>query len=280
MSLAYVGTAARDLIYAYSHDLGTPIIHAYSNDGRSDYHALLVEYGTPKVAWLSGTSRTHGVMRCESRRPNAPPSVLSPANDWASADFDRRHILRASASYGVSASRLPRLLRTLCEDWQIDVVGLMQSGTPFSIWAGRGFAGGIYELRPNLLTDEPMWLPDSNSPTGWSLNAAKFAFQEGQGNLGRNIFRGPTLHQMDVLLSRQVRLKRIVVQFRLDAFNVFNIPNFAPPIGLLDDSPSFGRPDRSYADGLGTGTLARGGLVPIHQIGGPRSLQFGLRLSY
>jgi hypothetical protein len=293
VSLGYVGTAARDLIYPYSHDLGTPIIYTYSNDGRSDYHALLVDYVRRRTRGVQGRisySWSHAIDldSGESLRPNAPPSVLPPTNDRASADFDRRHVLRVSASYGVPTPALPRPLRTLCEDWQIDVVGLMQSGTPFSVGGIRPFAGGFYELRPNVASEEPMWILDPESHANWSINAAKFVFaqttqgvlpQNTQGNLGRNTFRGSTLRQVDLSLSRQVRLKRIVAQLRLDAFNVFNIPNFAPPIGVIGHA-SFGRPDRSYAEGLGTGTLSRGGLVPIHQIGGPRSLQVGLRLTY
>jgi hypothetical protein len=44
VSLGYVGTAGRNLLYGYSYDLGTPIINVYSNDGRSEYHAFLMEY--------------------------------------------------------------------------------------------------------------------------------------------------------------------------------------------------------------------------------------------
>ena len=44
LSVAYVGGAGRDLIYWHAYDVGVPLVQAYSNDARSDYHALLVEY--------------------------------------------------------------------------------------------------------------------------------------------------------------------------------------------------------------------------------------------
>ena len=44
LSVAYVGGAGRELIYWHAYDVGVPVVQAYSNDARSDYHALLLEY--------------------------------------------------------------------------------------------------------------------------------------------------------------------------------------------------------------------------------------------
>ena len=79
------------------------------------------------------------------------------------------------------------------------------------------------------------------------------------GNLGRNTFIGPNYWVLDTSLLKNVTVsERLHLQFRIEAFNVFNRTNF-----LLGDnnigSPSFG--------------LA-GGTHP------PRNLQFGLKMSY
>jgi hypothetical protein len=58
-----------------------------------------------------------------------------------------------------------------------------------------------------------------------------------------------------------------------------NHPNFAPPIGDLSD-PSFGLSTQMLGQYLGGGSLGRGGLSSLYQIGGPRSIQFALKLSF
>jgi hypothetical protein len=67
---------------------------------------------------------------------------------------------------------------------------------------------------------------------------------------------------------------------RVDAFNVLNAANFGPPQTDYAQTSAFGRPFQSYADALGTGTLTRGGLMPVQQVGGPRSIQLTLRLDF
>jgi hypothetical protein len=50
------------------------------------------------------------------------------------------------------------------------------------------------------------------------------------GNSGRNAFRGPKFLQVDAALSRSFALpERLQVNFRLEAFNALNHPNFGSP---------------------------------------------------
>jgi hypothetical protein len=114
------------------------------------------------------------------------------------------------------------------------------------------------------------------------LNQNAFVAPSGssQGVLRRNVFRAPALRQIDLALSRSIPLPgRAVVRFRVDAFNVLNIANFGAPRHTFPDS-QFGRPYQSYADALGTGSLRYGGLTPLQQVGGPRSIQIGLRFDF
>jgi hypothetical protein len=289
LNLAYVGAAGRDLIYWHSYDLGLPVIQAFSNDARSDYHALLVEHVLRRArgfqsrfsyTWSHAVDNDSG----EFRRPYAPPEVFSPDKNRASADFDRRHILRLTGSYQIPVPRLPGWIRTLCADWSVDAIVTAQSGTPVSVGAPRTFSFGNYIVRPDPVSSVPLWLDDGESPGGRRINAAAFvgvgASEVRQGTIGRNTIRASTLRQIDLSVSRSVRFgQRIVAHFRFDAFNVANTPNFGPPSGLFGSS-SFGVPDRSFAEALGTGTLRLGGLIPIQQLGGARSLQLSLRLSY
>jgi hypothetical protein len=78
---------------------------------------------------------------------------------------------------------------------------------------------------------------------------------------------------MDFAIRREFPIyERLKLQFRAEAFNVFNHPNF----GFID--PDHSRPQF----GQTTGTLAQtlGVLSPLYQAGGPRSMQFALKLVF
>jgi hypothetical protein len=71
---------------------------------------------------------------------------------------------------------------------------------------------------------------------------------------------------------------KVNLRFRTEFFNVFNRPNFGPPVNDLS-SPLFGRSTQMLASSLGSGG-PNGGFSRLYQIGGPRSIQLGLRLEF
>ena len=57
------------------------------------------------------------------------------------------------------------------------------------------------------------------------------------GNAGRNIVRGPGSWQVDLAVSRQVNIAEgLQLQFRAEAFNVFNHAQFTNPNGLVNNT--------------------------------------------
>jgi hypothetical protein len=291
IGLAYIGAAARDLPYwhAYAFADNTALrVNAFSHDGRSDYHAMLAQYirrlsqgleASVSYTWSHAIDLDSG----DSILPLPPPSLVSPSSNRGSADFDRRHVLHATASYRVPGHRAPEWLKPFVSDWQFDVVAMYRSGTPLTVTSTRALESGSgYTLRPDLVADVPLWIADAASPTGERLNSAAFVriTELRQGTLGRNTLRSSPLRQMDMSVSRFVRIGERRVTLRLDAFNILNVPNFGPPEAKLGASDTLGRPFRSYADALGTGTLTGGGLMPVQQVGGPRSIQVSLRFTF
>ena len=65
---------------------------------------------------------------------------------------------------------------------------------------------------------------------------------------------------------------------RVEAFNVTNHPQFGDPVRFLD-SPLFGRPVSMLNLMLGSGT-PHSGIAPAFQTGGPRVLQFTVRVHF
>ena len=61
-------------------------------------------------------------------------------------------------------------------------------------------------------------------------------------------------------------------------FNLFNQLNFGPPDNNITDA-LFGYSTRTRASSLGSGG-ANGGLNPLYQIGGQRSIQLAVKLQF
>jgi len=80
------------------------------------------------------------------------------------------------------------------------------------------------------------------------------------GNSGRNQLTGPGLINFDASLFKNMRFKKISetfnAQFRVEVFNVFNHPNFSPPV---DNNALF---DSTGARLAGAGAIARRRLHP------------------
>ncbi len=96
-----------------------------------------------------------------------------------------------------------------------------------------------------------------------------------QGTEGRNDIPGFGLTQVDLSVGRRFSItERLNLQFRTDAFNVFNHPNFTNPLGFIDT----GDPTTLQAPNMLNKGL--GGLNPLFQEGGPRSLQLSLKLTF
>jgi hypothetical protein len=288
LGVTYVGTAGRDLLYWHEYHVG-PVgqdIQAYSNEGQSDYHGLLVDFvrrqsrgfrGRVAYTWSHAIDLDSG----ESLRPGPPSRYACFACSRGSADFDRRHVLRAEASYDLPVALGPNWLRAALGGWTADIVTSVISGGPVDVSYPQDVGFGMYYLRVDAVPNTAAWMDDPTSPTGRRINAAAFRLQTEprQGTLGRNALRGTPLRQVDVALSRSFRCGGGAIDVRADAFNVLNLVNVGPPVSDWG-SLSFGRPAETYADALGSGTLSQGGLSPVQQLGGPRSIQLGVRFRW
>jgi len=96
------------------------------------------------------------------------------------------------------------------------------------------------------------------------------------GTAGRNIFRAPGFHNWDFSLIKTFKAtERVGVQFRAEFFNILNHPTFANPAILFNND--LGIPDTF---GLVTATPDVAGANPVIGAGGPRNIQFGLKVRF
>ncbi len=185
----------------------------------------------------------------------------------ALSDFDARHRFVLSGTYILPFRANGALASRVVEGWTMSPIVNLQSGSPFSpIIAVTDSKGSLEAFnRPFLVAGAPLYLPNP-SPSGY-LNPAAFVRQTtGFGNAGRNILTAPGFEDIDLSIAKTTVIKeRASLQFRAEAFNLFNHPNFGQPVNNLASS--------AFGQILATRT-ARGDL------GSSRQLQLGLKLIF
>jgi hypothetical protein len=209
------------------------------------------------------------------------------------ADFDVRHNFSAALTYDVPGTYANPFAGALLKHWGIDLRQTARTAMPVDIYSGYTSLpnGQAVSLRPDLVSGVPVYLYGSQYPGGKAINGTVGAATcpdgsqsvgpfcppaAGQnGNEARNFLRGFAAWQTDLAIKREFPLyERAKLQFRAEAFNILNHPNFGTIDNFTTDGPTlFGRPKSTLNNSLG-------GANPLYQMGGPRSLQLALKLVF
>jgi outer membrane receptor protein involved in Fe transport len=289
VSVAYVGANGRRLGRVESlRNVNASFrrIDLVRDNASSDYHAFQAQYRHPlsrDVQVLASYTFAKSLDTVSEESQNnfqAPTARLDPNADRGPSSFDVRHSFTAAVSYSIPMRSSNPVARALLSGYAIDGTVRAMSARPVNVLTGRDpFGLGLTNVaRPDLVAGQPLYLDDPNAPGGQRFNPAAFdsatPLAAGrQGTLGRNVLRGFGASQLDLSVRRQFRLtERLGLQARVDAFNVFNYPNFDNPVGITRDA-NFGRSTQMLASGLG-------GLSALYQVGGPRSMQVALKLVF
>ncbi len=149
----------------------------------------------------------------------------------ALSDFDARNRFVLSAIYFLPFHGHGAFLSRLAQGWSASPIVNLQSGNPFSPIIQVTDTRGSLEAfdRPFLVPGVPLILPNP-SPNQW-INPAAFVRQAtGFGDAGRNILTGPGFADVDLSIAKDTKIReRVSLQFRTEAFNLFNHPNFGQP---------------------------------------------------
>ena len=292
VSLTYIGALGRDLLRgANLADLNPnfPFVSFTDNSSTSDYHALQVKFqrrfsrGLEALAFYTFSHSIDNASTDASANYLSTPATLANRNiDRGDSDFDIRHALTGALTYTLPSPRSGKVAKAVLGAWSLDAFILAKSAPPVDLIGALFEAPGV-ELypRPNLVPGVQLELFGSGYPGDKIFNQAAFSATPAgqQGNFGRNVLRGFDAAQADLGVERMFRLTdRIRLRFRGEFFNILNHPNFGSPTNSLT-SPLFGHSTQTLANSLGTGG-ANGGFNPLYQIGGPRSIQLAMKLSF
>jgi hypothetical protein len=194
------------------------------------------------------------------------------------ADFDVRNNFSGGLSWDLPHLTRSAVGKELFNGWGLDARFMARSGFPVSLMGNEDIDpgnGSLYYTGVNLIPNAPIYLYGDSYPGGRAINPSAFAQPSGSslGAAPRNFVRGFGANQVNLATRRDFHLvEDLVLQFRAEAFNLLNHPNFGYVDPYLTDA-TFGQATKMLNQSLGT-------VASQYQQGGPRSLQFALKLQF
>jgi hypothetical protein len=265
-------------------------IELKSSDGNSWYNAGILEIrhrwrgltAQSSYTWARNIDTTQAstfFSDATNSTTSAMPELPGFQYNKGPADFHVKHNWVVNAIYAFPSGR-----HWMSSGWQVAAISQVRSGHPATVflqnnWSASGWAPSI---GPGLGFDRPSMTPGftyesavTGDPRGW-FNPRAFVLPERGtlGNLGRNALVGPNYRTLDFSISKNTRVGRLgeagAVQFRAEAFNIGNRPNFrlAPPALQAFAGAAAGEP-----------VLSTFGVVR-ETIPSSRQIQFGLRVVF
>ncbi len=283
VSATYVGHAGRDLLRNAGYWQPNPDFSSYfyltTNDAHSNYNALQLQFRRPlssRLQALLSYTWSHSLDN-SSNDVVSGSNTISGARDYASSDFDVRHSFSGAVTFAIPRLAKSGPLSFATKDWSANAVVVARTGFPFNgqIFVESPVLGFAY-IRPDVVPGQAYWIPNPAAAGGKSLNPSAFSTPPAgqQGTEGRNDINGFGLTQVDLSIVRKFAITdRIGLKFKTDAFNLFNHPNFTNPQAFVQYGSFYLQSQKMLNQGLG-------GLNPVFQQGGPRSLQLSLNLTF
>lgn len=302
VSASYVGSAGRQMLQTALVSSPNPAIaslQVVTNAGTSDFNALQLRFQrrlSHGFQAIASYALSHSIDDASAGSSGIQSNLLLPGSNRDSnrgpSDFDIRHSLSAGITYDIPNPRTHGFINTIMRDWSTQNFIIARSAPPVDVDYNYLYIIGntSVAVRPDAVSGNSVYLFGSQYPGGKAFNAAAFTPPPvdptthepvRQGYVSRNALRGFGATQWDFAVHRNFPVRESVkLQFRAEMFNVLNHPDFAPPIGDLTNA-QFGLSTQvlgQYLSGGGSG--GTGGLSSLYQIGGPRSIQFALKLLF
>jgi hypothetical protein len=218
---------------------------------------------------------SHALTDNQSDRSTGIQNSTCPVCDYGRSTLDRRHVFTANYVYDLPWLRSQQgLAGHLLGGYEFSGILTINSGLPFTVLTARGQGdpaaigvnttgapnnGAVASPRPNQVSNP------NNGPKTFDqfFNIAAFApvtVAGASGNEHRGAVNGPGLWRYDMALLKNTRIKESMsLQFRAEAFNLFNHTNFQT---------------------VGTTLTTTSTFAHVTAVRDPRILQLGLKLNF
>jgi hypothetical protein len=200
------------------------------------------------------------------------------------SDFDVRNNLSGALGWDLPQPNRDRAARLLLNRWGLDGRIGLRTGFPVTLNGSLltdPATGNQYYSGVDLVPGRPLYLYGPQYPGHRAINGGPsasnpaFVAPRGSavGNAPRNTVRGFGMAQVNLAARREFRFsEQAKLQFRAEAFNVLNHPNFGYIDRYLQDA-AFGTATQMLNQSLAT-------MASQYQQGGPRSMQFTLMVLF
>jgi hypothetical protein len=268
------GNAAGNALKPF-HALTNGQIPFFAHKGNSQYDSLQTAFSTRfqrgsifQLTYTYSKTYTDTYLHISNGGGNLIIDPFDPGAGYGLATINRPHILSANVIYNLpTLQNMERFVRNTFGSWEVGSIVNISSGsslTPVIGGIGKindpsGIGIGTGVERPNLVPGQPcrasnfspnfQWL----NPNRYTMNGFKLGTV---GNAPVGDCLGPPTRTVDTSLSKNFSLsERVRVQFRMDAFNLFNHPQYANPGGGTNTGAvSIGFSDASFLDANGAST--------------------------
>lgn len=227
-------------------------------------------------------------------------AFLPPIDGRGLSSFDVRHSLVMNVVYQLPWGRAGhsidnKVAGVLANGWEVSGIGKIQSGSPFNVTGSLDSAQrdkiaaypALSALPPNLVGKQTVHPQNPNDY--FDLSAYALPAPGTLGDIGRDQIIGPGLVDFDLSLEKEGRIasfgaEGLRLQFRFDAFNVFNRANFSEPNGTLYTqggacNPATAPAPANCIDGESFPRNTAAGTI-ISTVTPSRTLQFALKLIF
>ena len=252
-------------------------IELKSSDGNSWYNAMILEL---RKMWNKGLSIQSSYTFSRNIDTTQASTFFSDATNGTTsafpefpnfnynkglADYHAKHNWVVNFIWELPFARnLTGLGQTLLDGWQLAGINSARSGNPLTVFVQANRSRSLWQpsLGPGIGRDRASIAPGFTYESAvlggpdQFFNPAAFLLPPAGtlGNTGRGAFIGPNYWTFDLSALKNIRLSRLLgesgnLQIRVEAFNLFNRANFAPPAltafaGAVDNEvplPTFGR---------------------------------------
>ncbi len=287
----YLGNGASTPVASRLPFLNYGVIQLVQDGGNANYNSLSIKatrrfsQGVSVISsytWSKSIDDTSGI-RTQGYDTLFPQNSNCIECERGLSSFDVRHRFVTSVLYDLPFGKGKRFnignsaLDAVVGGWQTGGIFTLQSGVPGTLSIGSvdnaATSDGGYD-RP-IATGTSPYVSNPTAPR-W-LNPA--AFVEAPpgffGNVGRDTIIGPGIVNLDFEVHKQFKMpfnEHLALQFRVEAFNAINHPNWQmPTLNILSGAAFSGQPGTNAHQNFGvvTGTST-----------GMRQVQLGLKYSF
>jgi hypothetical protein len=194
------------------------------------------------------------------------------------SDFDVRNNLQGGISWDLPTIGSAKLTDIMLNGWGLDARLNVRSAFPVTLYGNEivdPATGSISFGELNLVAGQPTYVYGNQYPGGKAINKALFSLPAAgiSGDAPRNFVRGFGAAQLNMAVRREFHLHNdLALQLRAEAFNILNHPMF----GYIDPTYT----DLTFGQATGTLNSSLTTMASQYQQGGPRSMQFALKLHF